>query len=190
MSGFVIQPLPLKGLYAVVRLRATDSRGSFTRLWCSETLAGLGFDSGPVQVNHSVTSHRGSVRGMHYQTPPHAETKLVTCIRGEIYDVAVDVRTNSPTYLRWHAEVLSADNGHSLLIPEGFAHGFQTLTDDCEIIYCHSRPYVPAAEAALRFDDPALSIRWPLAVTIVSDRDRSHPLLAAASSSPPSAAGR
>jgi len=127
---------------------------------------------------------------MHYQTPPHAETKLVTCIRGEIYDVAVDVRPDSPTYLHWHAEVLSADNGRSLLIPEGFAHGFQTLADDCEIIYCHSKSYVPVAEAALRFDDPALSIPWPLPVTIVSARDRSHPLLAVASASPPQAIGR
>jgi len=190
MSGFVIQPLPLAGLAALVRSRATDSRGSFSRLWCSETLADHGFDNGPAQINHSVTSRRGTVRGMHYQTPPHSESKLVTCIRGEIYDVAVDIRPDSPTYLRWHAEMLAPDIGRSLLIPEGFAHGFQTLTDDCEIIYCHSKPYVPAAEAALRFDDPALSIPWPLPVTIVSDRDRSHPLLAAGSASPRSAAGR
>jgi dTDP-4-dehydrorhamnose 3,5-epimerase len=127
---------------------------------------------------------------MHYQTPPHAETKLVTCIRGEIYDVAVDVRPDSPTYLRWHAETLSAQNGRSLLIPEGFAHGFQSLTDDCEIIYCHSKPHVPAAEAGLRFDDSALSILWPLAVTIVSDRDRSHPLLPALPASPSPPRGR
>ena len=190
MTGFDIQPLPLAGLATVVRSRATDSRGSFSRLWCTETLAYLGFEHGPVQVNQSVTSLRGTVRGMHYQTPPHAETKLVTCIRGEIYDVAVDVRPDSPTYLRWHAEILSADNGRALLIPEGFAHGFQTLTDDCEIIYCHSQPYVPAAEAALRFDDPAISIPWPIPVTLASDRDRSHPLLAASSATPPSAVGR
>jgi len=190
MTGLDIQPLPLPDLFLFTRRQHVDDRGSFARLWCSETLADHGFDNGPVQVNHSVTSRRGTVRGMHYQTPPHAETKLVTCIRGEIYDVAVDVRPDSPSYLHWHAEVLSAGNGHSLLIPGGFAHGFQTLADDCEIIYCHSKPYVPSAEAALRFDDPALSIPWPLPVTIVSDRDRSHPLLAVASSSPPQAIGR
>ena len=153
-------------------------------------MADRGFARGPAQVNHSVTSRSGTVRGMHYQLPPHAETKLVTCIRGEIYDVAVDLRPHSPTYLRWHAETLSAANGRALLIPEGFAHGFQTLTDDCEIIYCHSAPYVPAAEAAVRFDDPALSISWPIPVTIVSDRDRSHPLLATSSRVPPGVIGR
>jgi dTDP-4-dehydrorhamnose 3,5-epimerase len=190
VSGFVIQPLTFAGLAVVIRSRATDARGSFARLWCSEALADHGFDNGPVQINHSVTNRCGTIRGMHYQMPPHTETKLVTCIRGEIYDVAVDVRPDSPTYLRWHAELLSADNGRSLLIPEGFAHGFQTLTDDCEIIYCHSKPYVPAAEAALRFDDPAISIPWPIPVTIVSDRDRAHPLLTTSSASPPSAIGR
>ena len=129
-------------------------------------------------MNHSITRQRGTIRGLHYQSPPHTETRLVSCIRGEIYDVAVDLRPDSPTFLRWHAELLSPENGRGLLIPEGFAHGFQTLTDDCEIIYCHSRAYAPTAEKGLRYNDPAVAIAWPLAPTVISDRDQFFPLIA------------
>jgi len=117
---------------------------------------------------------------MHFQRPPHAEMKLVSCIRGEVWDVAVDLRVGSPTYLHWHAEQLSAENGFALLIPEGFAHGFQALTDDVDLLYCHSEAYTPAAEARLNPLDPKLAITWPLPVTELSVRDSQHPLLTAA----------
>jgi dTDP-4-dehydrorhamnose 3,5-epimerase len=180
VSQLDVQPLPLDGLCLVTRHRHGDDRGSFSRVWSAEALAEHGFPNGPVQVNHSITTRRGTIRGLHFQLPPHMETRLVSCIRGEILDVAVDMRPESPTYLRWHAERLSADNGRALLIPEGFAHGFQTLTDDCEIIYCHSKAYTPDAESGLPYDDPMLAIPWPLPVTVLSDRDRSHPAIAAA----------
>ncbi len=115
---------------------------------------------------------------MHFQYPPHAEDKLVGCVRGEVFDVAVDLRANSPTFLSWYGEILSAENSRSLMIPQGFAHGFQTLTDDCELIYLHSKPYVPSAEGALNARDPRLAITWPLLVTDISARDSSHPNLA------------
>jgi dTDP-4-dehydrorhamnose 3,5-epimerase len=116
---------------------------------------------------------------MHFQYPPHAETKIVSCLKGEIFDVAVDIRSDSATFLRWHGEALSAANGKSLLIPEGFAHGFQTLTDDCEVLYLHTAPYAPSKEGALNLRDPHLGITWPLAITEMSDRDRSYPFLSA-----------
>lgn len=114
---------------------------------------------------------------MHFQHPPNAEDKLVTCLRGQIVDVAVDLRRGSPTFLRWHAEVLSAANGKALLIPQGFAHGFQAMTDDCELLYLHSRPYAAEAEGALNARDPKLDIHWPLDITDISDRDAGHPTL-------------
>jgi dTDP-4-dehydrorhamnose 3,5-epimerase len=117
------------------------------------------------------------VRGLHYQQPPHAEIKLVSCLKGEIFDVAVDLRKNSPTFLHWYGEVLTEKNQRSLLIPEGFAHGFQTLTNDCELIYLHSAPYVKEAEAALNITDYRINISWPLEITELSERDRLHPMI-------------
>jgi dTDP-4-dehydrorhamnose 3,5-epimerase len=170
-----LHPLPLAGLYRVTRSVIPDSRGTFSRVWSAKSLAEYGFPEGPLQVNHSTTFHCGTVRGLHYQRPPFVETRLVTCIRGKIFDVAVDLRPESPTYLRWHSEVLSADSGDALLIPEGFAHGYQTLTNDCEIVYCHSENYVAEAESGVAYNDPVLGISWPKPVTMISDRDRSHP---------------
>jgi len=187
LSGLTITPLPLDGLCLVERRRHADERGEFARLWSADALSAHGFPFGPVQVNHSVTRNRGTIRGLHYQAPPHTETRLVSCIRGEIYDVAIDLRPDSPTFLQWHAERLSPENGRGLLIPEGFAHGFQTLTDDCEIVYCHARPYAAEAESGVAFDDPALSISWPLTPTVVSDRDRGHAPLASRSQRLPAA---
>lgn len=131
-----------------------------------------------VQVNHSVSRQRGTVRGLHFQRPPHQEWKLVTCLQGSVWDVAVDVRPNSPTYLKWHAETLSADNGQAMLIPPGFAHGFQTLTDDVELVYCHSHAHHPDAEGGLNPHDSKTAVPWPLAVTQWSDRDRQLPTVA------------
>ena len=132
MSRFTIEHLPLQGLQRVTRQRLGDARGFLARLYCAEELARAGWRQPIAQINHTATAARGTVRGMHFQRPPHAEMKLVSCIRGEAWDVAVDLRADSETFLHWHAERLSAENGHALLIPEGFAHGFQTLSDDVE----------------------------------------------------------
>ena len=117
------------------------------------------------------------MRSLHFQYPPHAKIKLVSCLQGEIFDVAVDLRQNSPTFLQWHGVVLSAQNKQSLLIPEGFAHGFQALSQDCELIYLHTAAYHPEAEGALNVADPRLNIAWPLAITEISERDRNHKLI-------------
>lgn len=154
-----------------------DSRGHLTRLFCAEELEEMGWKFPVAQINHTVTKATGVVRGMHYQNPPYAEAKLVSCIRGEIWDVAVDLRRDSLTFLQWHAEKLSSDNKKALLIPKGFAHGFQTMTTDVELIYLHSNAYHPEGEAGLNPFDPQLKIHWPLAVAQVSERDRSHPAI-------------
>jgi len=168
---------PLPGLKIVQRHPRGDTRGFLARLFDGADLRACGWTGGMEQVNHTYTAQAGTVRGMHYQLPPHAEIKLVSCIRGAVWDVAVDVRQGSPTFLQWHAERLSADNGRALLIPEGFAHGFQTLTDDVDMLYCHSAPYAPQSEAGLHFQDARLGIAWPLPFTQVSERDQQHPRL-------------
>jgi dTDP-4-dehydrorhamnose 3,5-epimerase len=159
----------------IERQRLTDHRGYFSRFFCAEELLAVGFALPIAQINDTLTLQRGAVRGLHFQHPPHAEDKLVSCLRGEVFDVAVDLRFGSDTFLKWHAEILSADNCKSLLIPQGFAHGFQALSDNCELLYLHSRAYVPGAEAALNVRDPALNINWPLTFTDISDRDSGHP---------------
>jgi dTDP-4-dehydrorhamnose 3,5-epimerase len=129
------------------------------------------------QINQTYTARQGTVRGMHFQHPPRTEMKLVSCTRGEVWDVAVDLRLGSPTFLCWHAEQLSAENGCALLIPEGFAHGFQALTDDVELLYCHSEAYAAYAEGGLNPTDPRLGITWPLAIAELSVRDAGHALI-------------
>ena len=177
MSRFAVTDLPLAGLKLVERQRMGDSRGFLSRLFCVEELAAAGWRKPIAQINHTYTATHGAVRGMHLQHPPHAEMKLVSCIRGEVWDVAVDVRSGSPTFLQWHAEHLSADNGRALLIPEGFAHGFQALTDDVELLYCHSAAYNASAETGLNPQDARLAITWPLPITELSARDAGHPLI-------------
>ena len=177
MSRFTVTSLSLSGLRCITRQRLGDSRGFLSRLFCSEELAAAGWQRPIAQINHTLTAQPGTIRGLHFQNPPHAEMKLVSCIRGEVWDVAVDLRTNSPTYLQWHAEVLSAENGRALLIPEGFAHGFQTLTENCELLYLHSAAYAQGAEGGLRFNDPQLNITWPGPVAEISARDQAHPFL-------------
>lgn len=177
MNLFTVTDLPLAGLKLVERQRLDDSRGFLSRLFCAEKLAAAGWVKPIAQINHTRTFKRGTVRGMHFQRPPHTEMKLVSCIRGKVWDVAVDVRANSPTFLHWHAEPLSADNGRGLLIPEGFAHGFQSLTDNVELLYCHSAAYCPRADAGLNPQDARLAIAWPLAITEISARDTTLPLI-------------
>ncbi|HEY4339433.1 MAG TPA: dTDP-4-dehydrorhamnose 3,5-epimerase family protein [Steroidobacteraceae bacterium] len=177
MSRFGLQETALAGLRVVRRQRVEDERGYFSRFFCAQELAAAGFVLPIAQINHTYTTRRGSVRGLHYQGPPHSEDKFISCLRGEIFDVAVDLRRDSPTFLRWHGEVLSATNATSLLVPQGFAHGFQTLSDDCELIYLHSRPYAAGAEAGLNVRDPKLAINWPLPFGDISARDAAHPLI-------------
>ena len=176
-TRFDILETPLAGLRVLQRKLIGDSRGYLERLFCSEELQVLAPGKPIAQINHTLTASRGTVRGMHFQRPPHAEIKFVSCLRGEVFDVAVDLRDNSPTFLCWHAEVLSADNHKTLVIPEGFAHGFQTLTDDCEMLYFHTAAYQPSAEGGLNVQDPRLAIQWPLLVAGLSPRDAAHPLL-------------
>jgi dTDP-4-dehydrorhamnose 3,5-epimerase len=176
-NRFDILDTPLAGLRVIQRKPIGDSRGYLERLFCMNELQTLAMGKHIAQINHTLTASRGTVRGMHFQRPPHAEIKFVSCLRGEVFDVAVDLRHNSPTFLHWYAEVLSADNHKTLVIPEGFAHGFQTLTDNCEMLYFHTHTYQPEAEGGLNAQDPRLNIQWSLPVGDVSPRDGGHPFL-------------
>jgi dTDP-4-dehydrorhamnose 3,5-epimerase len=177
MSQFSIFDTPIVGLKVIERKPISDRRGSLARIFCADQLKNAGWEKSIAQINQTVTKKRGTVRGMHFQNAPHAEMKLVSCLQGEIWDVAVDLRKNSPTFLKWHAEKLSTENCRALLIPEGFAHGFQTLSDDCELIYLHSAPYFQDAESGIRPNDSYLKISWPLDFFEISTRDAEHPLL-------------
>lgn len=178
MSRFTITETGIEGLRLVRRQRLGDERGFLSRLFCAEELAPAGWRKPVAQINHTWTQARGTVRGMHFQHPPHAEMKLVTCLRGAVWDVGLDLRAGSATFLQWRAVELSADNGNALLIPEGLAHGFQALTDDCELLYLHTEPYAAQAEDGLSATDPALGIEWPLPIALQSERDRHHPGIA------------
>lgn len=168
---------PLSGLYVVEIEALRDERGFFARSYCAREFSAHGVDFPVAQCNVSFNDKAGTLRGLHYQAAPHEEAKLVRCTRGALFDVAVDVRLDSPTYRRWYAVELTPDNGRMLFIPGGFAHGFQTLQDGTEISYVMSEFYHPDSARGLRWDDPAFAIDWPLANPIISDKDRSHPLL-------------
>lgn len=175
MTGLVSENLPLKGLKCIVRKPLTDERGSFGRVFCAGELAQFGWRKAVAQINHSFTKNSGTVRGLHFQRQPFREMKLVSVLRGQVWDVAVDLRPDSDTYLRWHAELLSLENGCAMLIPEGFAHGFQSLCDDVELLYCHTAPYTHEVEGGLNPLDETLTIDWPIAITSMSMRDRNLP---------------
>lgn len=177
MTRFSFSEAILGGVHVVKRELVSDERGYLERLFCAETFAPFGFSLPVAQINHTLTRRRGAVRGFHYQRPPHAEDKLVTCIKGSVFDIALDLRHDSPTFLKWHAEELSETNGKALLIPQGFAHGFQALTQDCELVYLHSRPYTPSAEGGVNVRSPALGLFWPLEISELSTRDAMHPII-------------
>lgn len=172
-----IHPTALAGVVVVDSEPYADQRGTFARLFCERELTQILGDRRIVQINHSCTHAVGAIRGLHYQHPPHAEMKLVRCLKGRVWDVAVDLRRGSPTFLQWHAEKLTPDNQRLFVIPEGCAHGFQALEPDSELLYLHTAFYAPQAEGAVRFDDPRLGISWPLPVADLSPRDRVHPPL-------------
>jgi dTDP-4-dehydrorhamnose 3,5-epimerase len=174
-----MQRTPIDGLLVLQRQKIGDQRGYLSRIFCAEELAAAGWSQPVAQINHTCTARRGTLRGLHFQRPPYAEQKLVSCLRGSVFDVAVDLRAHSPTYLHWHAQVLSADNLTAMLIPAGFAHGFQALEEGCELLYCHSNFYHPESEDGLNALDPTLSIAWPLAEAECSERDSHLPTVAA-----------
>lgn len=172
-----IHPTPLAGLTVVETAPVSDERGRFVRVFCEQECAKLRPGLHWTQINLSQTSGKGTVRGMHFQYPPAAEAKLIRCVRGRVFDAAVDVRAGSPTFLQWHGLELDGDRPQQIFIPEGFAHGFQALTDQVELLYLHTASWSREHEARLRYDDPLLAIDWPLPVTQVSEKDRAAPLL-------------
>jgi dTDP-4-dehydrorhamnose 3,5-epimerase len=167
----------LAGAYVIGLQPSSDDRGWFARYYCKDEFRSIGHTREWVQMNQSVSYTKGTLRGMHFQHPPFREIKLVRCIAGAVYDVIVDLRAGSSTFLQWFGTELSAVNHKMLYIPEGFAHGFQTLEKDSALLYHHTEFYTPGAEGGLRYDDPALSIPWPLPVSVISERDARHPFV-------------
>ncbi len=165
---------PISGLVIAETTPFRDARGAFARLFCDKELISAIGERHIVQINHSLTCSVGAVRGMHYQHPPHAEMKMVRCLKGRVWDVAVDLRQGSPTFLQWHAQELTPDKALMLIIPEGCAHGFQVLEVDSELLYLQTAGYTPGSEGGVRYDDPAIGITWPLPVTDLSARDQQH----------------
>jgi dTDP-4-dehydrorhamnose 3,5-epimerase len=172
----IFRPTQLPGAFVVELEQRMDERGSFARAWCGREFAEHGLDNRVVQCNLSFNERRGTLRGLHFQRVPHAEVKTVRCTRGAVYDVIVDLRPDSPTYTHWIGVELTAENGRMLYVPEGFAHGYQTLADASETFYLVSEFYTPEAEGGVRWDDPAFGIEWPQAADrIMSEKDRGWP---------------
>ena len=169
--------MPLSGAYLIHLERRIDARGTFARAFCAREFAAQGLTASFVQANISTNTRAGTVRGLHFQRAPHGEAKLVQCVKGSIYDVVVDIRKESSTYLRWTGVELSDDNGVMVYVPEGFAHGYQTLSDGANVLYLVSEFYTPEVEDGLRYSDPKIAIDWPLAVSGISDKDARWPLL-------------
>ena len=167
----------LPGVYLIDIEPVKDNRGFFARGWCRKEFEEHGLDAAISQVNMSFNPHAATLRGLHYQQEPNAEAKTVRCVRGAVFDVAVDMRESSPNYLQWIGHELSAENHRTIYIPKGFAHGYQTLVPDTELLYSASDFYAPDAEVGIRYDDPALAIEWPTPVLVISDKDASWPKL-------------
>ncbi|MDX8378079.1 MAG: dTDP-4-dehydrorhamnose 3,5-epimerase [Mariprofundales bacterium] len=172
-----IRKTKINGVVVVETKSVCDERGAFARLFCEKELAPVIEKRRIIQINHSCTTQIGAIRGLHFQYPPHAEMKMVRCLSGKVWDVAVDLRKSSPTFLQWHAEELEAKSMRMLIIPEGCAHGFQVLEKDSKLLYLHTAAYYPALEAGVSYDDPKLAIVWPLPVQDISQRDQQHALL-------------
>lgn len=167
---------PLTGAYVIDLQPAVDERGFFARTFCAQEFAAYNLATHWVQCNTSLTREKGSMRGLHFQAEPHSEAKLIRCTRGAVFDVAIDIRPKSPTFKRWFAVELTADNRRMFYIPTGFAHGFQTLADESELFYQMSAFYHPESARGIRWDDSDIAVAWPLDAAIVSDRDRELPL--------------
>jgi len=175
---FSFHTTPLSGLWQIVRNDFSDERGIFAKLFSADDFKKIGLNKPIIQINHSLSRKKGTVRGLHFQNPPYAETRIISCTAGRVFDVAVDLRIESPGYLKWYGLELSPEKKNALIIPEGFAHGFQTLEEDCELIYLHTGNYEPEAEDALNIADPTLAIDWPLPPEGLSARDLAHKMLA------------
>jgi dTDP-4-dehydrorhamnose 3,5-epimerase len=171
----IVTPTELDGAFLIDLEPKVDERGFFARAWCEEELGAHGLDTRVAQCNLSFNRRRATLRGLHYQSPPHAEVKLVRCTRGAVYDVIADLRPDSPNYLRWTGVELTAENRTAIYVPAGFAHGYQTLVDETETYYQVSVPHAPSAERGVRWDDPALAIGWPLPDPILSAKDAAWP---------------
>jgi dTDP-4-dehydrorhamnose 3,5-epimerase len=172
----IFKETEIPGVFLVESEPHTDKRGTFTRIWDMAELAAHGLEAAPKQWSLSSNTRAGTLRGLHYQAEPHAEAKLVRCIRGALYDVVLDLRRDSPTFKGWLAVELRAGDARALYIPEGLAHGFQTLEDDTEVLYAISAHYEASASRGVRWDDPAFGIEWPAADSrIISEKDRSWP---------------
>lgn len=167
----------IEGVLIIDRNKFEDDRGWFTRVYCKNEFLNAGVELEFVQLNHSFTKYKGTLRGMHFQRPPFGEDKLIKCASGAVYDVVVDLRKNSPTFLEWTAIELSQEQNNMILIPKGCAHGFQTLTDNTLLTYHHTQYYNPNYDSGVRYDDPLLDINWPLKITEISNKDQSYPLL-------------
>ena len=172
-----IQKTKIQGLLIIRTNTWQDERGLFSRLYCHKELTELGIEKSIVQINHSVTHKKGTIRGLHMQLPPKREVKLIYCSRGAVFDVAVDLRPGSDTYLSWLGTELSPESGKLLLIPEGLAHGFQTLEDNSEMFYMHTEHYSPKHEKGINYFDSALKIKWPLKISHISKKDKNLPSL-------------
>lgn len=173
----IFKKTSLKGVFVIEPEMIKDERGFFARIFCQNEFAAQGVDFKTVQCSISYNKHKGTLRGMHYQVAPKAESKIVRCTKGAIYDVAIDMRHSSPTYRQWTAVELTQDNRRMIHIPKGFAHGFQTLEDDSEVIYRMDEVYAPEYARGARWDDPAFKIKWPLKVKVISERDANYPLI-------------
>ena len=170
-------PTILNGSFTIQLDPINDERGWFARYFCKKEFSTIGHEKEWVQMNHSFSLKKGTLRGMHFQKPPYSEIKLVRCIQGSVFDVIIDLRKDSPTFLKWFGTELSAENKLMMYIPEGFAHGFQTLEDNSGLLYMHTAYYSPEAEDGLRYNDPQVNISWPLEISEISMRDNSHDLL-------------
>lgn len=177
MNNLSLEETSLSGVFVLDHIVRGDSRGHLERLYCEQELTPALGARRVVQINRTMTRTVGTVRGVHYQLPPAAETKIVSCLRGRVLDVAVDLRASSPTFLKWHAEILTADKPRALVIPEGCGHAFQTLAPDCELLYFHTAHYSPALEGGVHAEDPMIGIDWPLSIADMSPRDKTHPML-------------
>ncbi len=170
----IFSELGLKGAFLVEVKKIEDDRGFFGRAWCANEFKQNGLNPAFVQLNTSFSHKKGTIRGMHYQVDPYQEVKFIRCTRGRIFDVIIDLRPDSPTFMKWVGNELSADNYRMVYVPENFAHGFVTMEDNSEVYYPVSQFYTPGAERGLRWNDPAFKIKWPVEISMVSDKDQSH----------------
>ena len=177
MNDFIFENTSIKDLIIIKNNIFKDNRGSLSRIFCDDFFSKIGWNNSIAQINHTITKTRGTIKGMHYQIPPLSEKKLVKCIKGKIFDVAIDLRKESETFLKWHSEILSEEDSKSKLIPEGLAHGYQSLSDNCHIIYCHTVPYSKDHERAVNPLDKKIDIKWPIDINLISIKDQNTKMI-------------